>query len=45
MKLAELALDAPFVTLCHKARYVFFQEDCKATLGYIVLGTCTLVVR
>ena len=22
-----------------KERYVFFQEDCKATLGYIVLGT------
>ena len=23
VKLGELALDAPFVTLCHKARYVF----------------------
>ena len=23
----------------NKERYVFFQEDCKATLGYIVLGT------
>ena len=48
MKLGELALGAPFVTLCHKAlirNVMFFQGDSKATLGYIVLGMCTLVVR